>query len=69
MNTEQLPNILQWPTIVILKLGRKKIMTEQLGEVSSASLLEEPLRRRVEIKESLERLNRGKSKQAWRTLP
>lgn len=44
-------------------------MTEQLGEVSSASLLEEPLRRRVEIKESLERLNRGKSKQAWRTLP
>lgn len=45
MNTEQLPNILQWPTIVILKPGRKRIMKEQLGEVSSASLLEEPLKK------------------------
>lgn len=45
MNTEQLPNILQWPTIVILKPGKKRIMKEQLGEVSSTSLLEEPLKK------------------------
>lgn len=46
MSAEQLGNILQWPSTVILKQGKRKIMTEQLGDVCSASLLEELFRER-----------------------
>lgn len=46
MKAEQLANILKWPRRVILKLGGEhEIMTEQLGEGCSASLLEEVLKK------------------------